>query len=216
MTTYAYLRVSTDEQDVSNQRHGLLEYANKHGLSNIQFVEDSVSGKISWKERRIGKLIETTKEADIILVSEISRLGRSTLQVLELMEAAASKKIAIHITKDNMVMDGSFQSEIYATILGLAASIERRFISLRTKEALEKRRADGLPLGRPKGSKAKSHKLDGQEKQIRMYLEKGINKTAIAKLVDCPRQTLMDWLKRDGQGKGRGKAVACSNGQMIN
>ncbi len=99
MTTFAYLRVSTDEQDVKNQKHGVLEYANSHGLSSMQFVEDSVTGKKPWQDRQIGKILESAQEGDSIVVSEVSRLARSTLQVLEIMQHCTENQINLHIAK---------------------------------------------------------------------------------------------------------------------
>lgn len=195
MTNFAYLRVSTDQQDLQNQKFGILDYCNKNQIGDIKFIEDKTSGKISWQERTIGKIIESAKAGDVILASEVSRLGRSALQVLEILELAVKKEIAVHITKNSMIIDGSMQSTITATILGLAAQIEREFISTRTKEALAKRKADGVKLGRPKG-KAQTLKLDAFEDEIRDYLKKGINKLAISKLIECSPSTLYLWLKR--------------------
>ena len=195
MTNFAYLRVSTDQQDLQNQKFGILDYCNKNQIEDIKFIEDKTSGKISWQGRTIGKIIESAKAGDIILESEVSRLGRSALQVLEILELAIKKEIAVHITKHSMIIDGSMQSTITATILGLAAQIEREFISTRTKEALAKRKADGVKLGRPKG-KAQTLKLDAFEEEIRNYLKKGINKLAISKLIECSPSTLYLWLKR--------------------
>ena len=195
---YAYLRVSTDAQDVANQRHGVLEYANSHNLTGLVFVEDSVSGKTPWKERKVGALLlETCKAGDTVIFSEISRMARSTLQVLEILKHCVDAKINVHIAKQKMVMDGSMQSRITATVLGLAAEIEREFISMRTKEALAKRKADGVQLGRPPG-KAARVRLDDQEQLIREYITKGINKRDIARLITCSPSTLYDWLDRRG------------------
>ena len=195
MTNFAYLRVSTDQQDIKNQKFGILEYCNNRNINPIKFVEDTVSGKITWKERAIGKILEKAIKGDLIVVSEISRLGRSTLQVLEILEAAAKKEISVHIVKNHMVIDGSIQSTITATVLGLAAQIEREFISSRTKEALAKRKEDGMKLGRPKGQ-AQLLKLDNYRDEILKYLKKGINKRAISKLIECSPSTLYEWLKR--------------------
>lgn len=195
MTNFAYLRVSSDQQDIKNQKFGLLEYCNNRNINPIKFVEDTVSGKITWKERAIGNILEKAIKGDLIVVSEISRLGRSTLQVLEILEAAAKKEISVHIAKNHMVIDGSIQSTITATVLGLAAQIEREFISSRTKEALAKRREDGMKLGRPKGQ-AQLLKLDNYRDEILKYLKKGINKRAISKLIECSPSTLYEWLKR--------------------
>jgi len=195
MMNFAYLRVSTDVQDVKNQKLGILEYCNKHNISPLQIIEDTGSGKIHWKKRKIGQILEQAKSGDIIVTSEISRIGRSTLQVLEILELAIQKGVFVHITKNNIIMDESLQSTITATILGLAAQIEREFISLRTKEALAKRKAAGLKLGRPKGH-ADHLKLDNNKDQIIDYLKKGVSKRSIAKIVECSPSTLYLWLKR--------------------
>ena len=195
MANFAYLRISTDQQDLKNQKFGILDYCNRNHINDVKFMEDKTSGKVSWKKRTIGKIIESANAGDIILASEVSRLGRSTLQVLEILALAAEKGIDVHITKNSMIMDGSMQSTINATVLGLAAQIEREFISARTKEALAKRKADGINLGRPKGQ-AQTLKLDAFENEIRHYLKKGINKIAISKLIECSPSTLYLWLKR--------------------
>jgi len=195
MTYFAYLRVSTDTQDTQNQKLGILEYCHHQSFHPLTFIEDHQSGKIPWQERQIGKIFDQAKEGDHIVVSEVSRIGRSTLQVLEVLEFAAKKGISVHITKNKMRMDGSLQSTITATILGLASQIEREFISQRTKEALALCKKNGKKLGRPKG-KSEYLKLDHQREQITGYVKKGINKRAISKLVDCSPSTLYQWLKR--------------------
>lgn len=195
MTNFAYLRVSSDQQDTNNQKFGLLEYCNNRNINPVKFIEDTASGKTTWKERAIGNILEKAIKGDLLLVSEISRLGRSTLQVLEILEMAAKKEISVHIAKNHIVIDGSMQSTITATILGLAAQIERDFISSRTKEALAKRKADGFKLGRPKGQ-SQLLKLDSFCEEINGYLKKGINKRAISKLIECSPSTLYLWLKR--------------------
>jgi len=201
ITTYhAYLRVSTDAQDVDNQRHGILEYANAHGFSGVKFTEDSASGKTSWKERKLGALLGSLAAGDVLIFAEISRIARNTLQVLEVLQQCAERGISVHIAKQKMTLDDSMQSRITATVLGLAAEIEREFISIRTKEALAKCRADGIQLGRPKGQ-AERVKLDDHEAAIRGYLAKGINKRDIARLVECAPSTLYDWLARRGVKK---------------
>lgn len=197
MAVYAYLRVSTDHQDVENQRYGILEYANALHLGSLQFVEDTVSGRQAWRDRGVGQLLtETAQAGDVVLFSEISRMARLTLQVLEILEQAMTRELIIHIAKQRMVLDGSMQSRIMATVLGLTAEIERELISIRTTEALAKRKAAGMSLGRPKGTTAKRVKLDDKELEIRSYLNKGISKRSIAKLVECSPSTLYDWMAR--------------------
>ena len=205
MAHYAYLRVSTDRQDVDNQRHGILEYANQHGISNLHFIEDTASGKLKWKERQLGELLlNTLQPHDTIIFAEISRMARSTLQVLEILEHATTHQLQVHIAKQRMRFDDSLNAKITATVLGLAAEIEREFISLRTKEALAKRKADGKTLGRPKG-RAATVKLDQHRDTIKGYLKKGISKRSIAKLLDCSKSTLYNWLEREGLNKKKSK-----------
>lgn len=198
MSTYAYIRVSTDKQDLDNQRHGVIEYAQKNKLEPLTFIDDTASGKKSWKDRDLGKLFEQAKKGDVLLVSEISRLARSTLQVLEILQEAAKKEIAVHVAKSNMVMDGSLNSKITAVVLGLAAEIEREFISARTTEALAKRKAAGLPLGRPKGAVSAEKKLDKRKDEIVELLKKDVHKTSIARIVDCSPVTLYAWMEANG------------------
>lgn len=207
MANFAYLRVSTDRQDTNNQKLGILDYCNNRNLTPLKFLEDTASGKIPWRERVIGSVFEKSAKGDNIIVSEVSRLGRSTLQVLEILEAAAQKGVSVHIAKDSMVMDGSMQATITATILGLAAQIEREFISIRTKEALHKCKKDGVKLGRPKGQ-AELLKLDAFREDISGYLKKGINKRAIAKLIECSPSTLYQWLKRRHIKNGATRSAA--------
>jgi DNA invertase Pin-like site-specific DNA recombinase len=194
MTLYAYLRVSTDMQDVNNQKLGVLEYCAAQKLGMPDMVSDTISGKVDWQQREIGKLLERCGPGDVLVVAEISRLARSTLQVLEIMKAA-SVEVAIHVVKNAMVMNGSMQSKIYATIFGLAAEIERDFISQRTREGLARCKGDGMVLGRPRGA---AHKLslDDHAKKIDEYQALKLKKRAIAKLLDVSPNTLYAWLRR--------------------
>ncbi|MCG8121387.1 MAG: recombinase family protein [Candidatus Thiodiazotropha endolucinida] len=195
MANYAYLRVSTDQQDVINQKHGVLEYANQRGLASMQFIEDAVSGKKNWRERRLGDMLMQAEAGDTVVVSEVSRLARSTLQILEILKHCTESEINLHIAKNSMVFDGSLQSKITATVLGMAAEIEREFISQRTKEALAVRKERGIKLGRPKGE-AVNLKLDKHLPVIQDYLNKGVSRAAIAKIIGCKQTTLYDYCKR--------------------
>lgn len=196
MIHFAYLRVSTSSQDAENQKLGVLDYCNTRGLVPLKIVIDEISTQIKWGERKISQILNEAIAGDVIVVSEISRLARSTLQVLEILELAAKKRISVHVVKNGLVMDGSIQATITATILGLAAQIEREFISMRTKEALTRRKDSGLPMGRPKG-KAEKVKLDDRRLEIQSFLKKGVNKRSIAKIVECSPTTLYNWLERE-------------------
>lgn len=201
MTTYAYIRVSTDRQDLDNQRHGVIEYAKANGLEPLTFFDDTVTGKKNWRDRDLGKLLDQAKKGDVLLVAEISRLARSTLQVLEILEHAATKEIAVHVVKNRMVMDKSLPAKITATVLGLAAEIEREFISARTTEALARRKAQGLPLGRPKGRTNDERKLDKRKDEIKDLLQKGVHKTSIARIIGCSPNTLYLWMEANNMSR---------------
>jgi DNA invertase Pin-like site-specific DNA recombinase len=191
---FAYLRVSTDAQDVANQRHGVIKYCADKRLLEPVFVEDTVSGKTDWRARQLGRLIERAGAGDVVVVSEVSRLARNTLQVLEIGRECITRGVHLHVAKNGIVFDDSMQSKIVATVLGLVAEIERDFISARTKEALAVRKAEGMKLGRPTGP-AKTLRLDPLADKIDSYLAKGIDKRAIAKILDVAPNTLYAWLK---------------------
>ena len=196
MANYAYLRVSTEMQDVENQKLGILEYCNTRQLAPVEFVQETKSTRFSWEEREIGKILDRLQPGDNLVVSEVSRMARSALEVLRILGLAAKKGTSVHIVKNGMVMDGSMQATITATILGLAAQIERDFISMRTKEALAHRKAQGLPMGRPKGP-AKHVKLDDRREQILDYLKKKVSKRSIARIIECSPTTLHVWINRN-------------------
>lgn len=191
---FAYLRVSTDAQDVANQRHGVVRYCADKRLLEPIFIEDTASGKTDWRTRPLGQLITRAGQGDVIVVSEVSRLARSTLQVLEIGRECIERGVHLHVAKNGIVFDDTMQSKIVATVLGLVAEIERDFISARTKEALAKRKADGMKLGRPTGP-AKKLRLDEHADKIDEYLAKGIDKRSVAKLLDVAPNTLYTWLR---------------------
>ena len=196
MANFAYLRVSRDTQDTNNQKYGILEYCNSKSLSPVEIFEDTESRNKSWKERVIGKIISDAQKNDVIVASEFTRLAGSPLQVLEILEKSVKKGIHLHIVKEGIILDDSMQSTIYATVFGLAAYIEKSFISRRTKEALAKKKAEGIKLGRPKG-KAQSLKLDSSSDLIVQYLKKGVSKRSISRIVECSPSTLYTWIKRN-------------------
>lgn len=194
MTNYIYARVSTAKQANKNQMLGVMDYMKQHNLEPGPIVEEVVTGKTHWRERNIAQLIDQAKEGDRIIVAEISRLGRTTEQVLELIRVCLEKKIEVHVTKMGLIIDTSIASTVMTTILSLCAEIERVLIQERVQESIDKRRAEGLPLGRPKG-KATSLKLDNKAAEIDKLLQLNLNKRSIAKLIGCQPATLYTWLK---------------------
>jgi DNA invertase Pin-like site-specific DNA recombinase len=195
----AYLRVSTDAQDVANQKLGVLEYCAQHAFGAPLLIEDTVSGKVDWQKRKVGEVLHTIPPGSILVAAEITRLARSTLQVLEMLKLAAEREISVHVVKSRLVLDGSLSSRITATVLALAGEIEREFIAARTKEALRQKQAAGQKLGRTPG-KAERLGLDAKAAEIDKYLAIGLNKRAIAKLCECSPGTLYTWLERRRPG----------------
>lgn len=195
---HAYLRVSSDKQDTENQKLGLLEYANEKGLSPVQIYEETSSRSVNWKKRKIAQIIDLSNPGDILLTPEFSRIAGSTLQVLEILQAANEKGMIIHITKQRLIMDQSLQSEILAVVLGLAAQIERHFIQTRTREALKAAKERGVNLGRPKGSSNKKLKLDTEIDQVQLFVNLGLSKIKAAKILNVTPKTYAKFIKERG------------------
>jgi DNA invertase Pin-like site-specific DNA recombinase len=149
--TVAYLRVSTADQNTEKNKKEILLFTNDREFGNVDFFEETVSGKKSWKEREIKKIIDELDEGDRLIVPELSRLGRSMLEIMEILAIAREKGIHIYDIKGNWELNGSIQSKVMAMVFSIAAEIERDLISSRTKEALRARKAAGITLGRPKG-----------------------------------------------------------------
>ena len=142
--TIAYLRVSTTDQDLKKNRYDILQLANDKGLGQVQWVEETVSGRVSWRKRKIAKVLEQLQAGDTLIVSELSRLGRSMLECMEILSIAFQKGIHLYAVKGNWRLDNSIQSKIVAMAFSMAAEIERDLISQRTKEALAARKKAGI------------------------------------------------------------------------
>ncbi|RII28375.1 MAG: resolvase [Geobacter sp.] len=194
MAVYGYIRVSTNRQDGDNQRYSILEFANGKKLGTIDFVDEVVSGTVGWQKRQLADLMDRLKKGDTLIVAELSRLGRSMLEIMELLSIMTKKGVRIHAIKGNYELGDNIQSKVLAFAFALAAEVERELISSRTKEALSRRRAEGKPLGRPKGSTGRS-KLDGREEQIRELLRHRVAKAAIARILNISRPALLDFIK---------------------
>lgn len=192
--TVAYLRVSTNEQDLEKNKADILHLANSKKLGHVEWVEEKASGRISWKKREIGRVIEELDTDDNLLVSELSRLGRSMLQCMEILSIASEKGIHIYAVKGNWQLDDSIQSKIMAMAFTMAAEIERDLISQRTKEALAARKRSGKPIGRPKGS-GKS-KLDEHRDEIERLLSEGSTQRYIASRFNTSPTNLSRWMKK--------------------
>ncbi len=196
MRTIAYLRVSKDSQDLKNQRLAILDFARQEHLEIDEFMELSVSAKRSPKERKLDLLLERLNPKDALIVSELSRMGRSVGEIITTVDALVKGKVRLFAVKEGLRINGAqtLQSKVMVTLFGLFAEIERELISLRTKEALAAARATGKRLGRPPGVLGKS-KLDGREKEITDLLALNVSKASIAKITGVDRTTLTHFLR---------------------
>lgn len=195
MTTYSYLRVSTIEQDTEKNKLEVLKFANSHKFGNVDFIEEKITGKMDFKHRELGILINKLKEGDVLIVPELSRLARSVSQILEIINLSKEQGFVLYSLKENFCSnDQSITSIITSTIFALVAQLERDLISLRTKEALQARKAKGLPLGRPKGKKGKS-KLDPHKETIIYLNELKVPKVEIAKRFNTTVPNLYNYLR---------------------
>ena len=192
--TIAYLRVSTIDQDIDKNRADILKLANSLSLGHVQFVEEKISGKVSWKKRKIADILDTAQKGDNIIVSELSRLGRSMLECMEILSIASQRGINIYAVKGNWRLDSSIQSKIIAMAFSMASEIERDLISKRTKEALTAKKASGVKLGRPKG--VGKSKLDTYRVEIEALIKNGSTQKFIAKRYFTTEANLHHWMKK--------------------
>ncbi len=191
--TVAYLRVSTDGQDLEKNKSAILEVANTKDLGKVHFVEEKVSGRTSWKDRKIKPILDELKKGDNLIVSELSRLGRSMLDIMEILKIAKDKEINVYAVKGNWALNGSIESKIIGMVFAMAAEIERDLLSSRTKEALKAKKAAGVKLGRPKGP-GKS-KLDQYRPEIEALLKNGSSQAFIAQRYGTTPANLCNWIR---------------------
>lgn len=195
---YGYLRVSTEDQDENSQRRGVDEFAAKNGLKIDEYVIDhGLSGAKEFKVRSIGKMIKKLQKGDTVIASEISRIGRRLVLVLDFIKICTEKGIKFFTVKDRYSIADTLQSKVILTVMGLCAEIERDLVRQRTKEGLARARAEGKILGRPKGRKTdpEKHKLNNKEVLIRSLMEEGLAQRKIAAIVKVNRNTLAKFIK---------------------
>ena len=191
---YGYIRVSTDKQTTENQHYEIEEFCKKSGLQIDEWIEETISSTADLEKRKLGKLIRKIQKDDLIIASELSRLGRNLLQVMSMLNRLLDKDARVWTIKDNYKLGDDISSKVLAFAFGLSAEIERKMISQRTKEALAARRAAGKILGRPLGAKNTKLKLTGKEKQIKSLLDKGISKSSIARRFHVDRETVRNFV----------------------
>ena len=191
---YGYIRVSTDKQTVENQRFEILEFAKRNSLVLDSWIEETVSGTIRPENRALGKLLDSIQKDDLIICSELSRLGRSLFMIMSILNKLMEKGARVWTIKDGYRLGDDIQSKVLAFAFGLSAEIERNLISQRTKEALERKKAEGQKLGRPKGRVSNGSKLDGAELGATIMLMQGISVNRMAKLYGVHRNTVKKFI----------------------
>ena len=197
--TVAYLRVSTAQQDLRSQPLAILKYARKHDFRTDDFIEAAASGQASEKRRRLDELMNVLQRGDRLVVSELSRLGRSLGQIVAILDALAKAGVTFVAMKENIRIEGKgdIQTKVMTTLFALFAELERDLISERTREGLAKARSSGRKLGRQKGSLCVS-RLNGKEDDIQRFLKRGVSKTTLAKLTGVSRTTLYSFMRTRG------------------
>ena len=195
---YGYIRVSSDKQTVENQRFEINNFCERENLKIDGWIEETISGTKSYSKRELGKLLKQIQKDDLIICAELSRLGRNLFMIMEILNLCMSKECRVWTIKDNYRLGEDIQSKVLAFAFGLSAEIERNLISQRTKEALSRKKAEGVILGRPKGKKSspEKYKLYKKRNLIRELLNAAnISKRKIAVICKVDRNTLARYIK---------------------
>ena len=192
---YGYIRVSSDKQTVENQRFEISRFAELEGIVIDGWIEETISGTKNYDKRELGKLLKKVKKDDLIICAELSRLGRNLFMIMEILHICMNRECRVWTIKDGYRLGDDIQSKVLAFAFGLSAEIERNMISQRTKEALARKKSEGVVLGRPIGKKSAKVKLSGKEDVIRELLIQGVPKTKIAEIFKVNRMTLAKFIK---------------------
>lgn len=195
---YGYIRVSSEKQTVENQRFEIIEFCKVNNLIIDGWIEETISGTQAFSKRRLGKLLKTVHKGDTIICSELSRLGRSLFMIMEILSICMKKECRVWTIKDKYRLGDDLQSKVLAFAFGLSAEIERNLISQRTKEALARLRAEGKPIGRPKGalSDKKFFKLRTKDSLLRAMIAEGLSFYQIGEELHVSRNTVVRYYKR--------------------
>lgn len=198
MSVIAYIRKSTDKQSFEHQEYEIEQYAEKHNLKIDRWVEESISSRKELKKRQLGKLLEELQDGDILIATEISRLGRSLLEVMGILQTCLEKNCQVWTIKESYNLKNDLQSQLLAVVFSIGVSIERSLLSQRTKTALDAKKAAGVKLGRPFGAESKKLKLSKNTKKIRDLLDKKVPKAQISRIMGVQKITLRRFIKRMG------------------
>ena len=191
---YGYIRVSSDKQTVENQRFEILRFCEENDLVVQGWIEETISGTKSYTKRQSGKLLRKARQGDIIICSELSRLGRNLYMIMEILSICMAKECCVWTIKDGYRLGDDIQSKVLAFAFGLSAEIERNLISQRTREALAVKRMEGVRLGRPPGSSQKKLTFIKEYDNISALLAQGESVSKIAKKYGIHRNTMRKYL----------------------
>jgi len=192
---YGYIRVSSDKQTVENQRFEINRFCRTNNIKIDDWIEETISGTKNYSSRQLGTLLKKVHKDDIIVCSELSRLGRNLFMIMEILNICMTKECRVWTIKDNYRLGDDIQSKVLAFAFGLSAEIERQLISQRTKEALRRLKAEGKKLGRPKGARGKDNILKGREEQLIGTLRRTGNINLTARKLHISRSTIYRYLK---------------------
>lgn len=198
MAIIGYIRVSSSKQTCEHQRHEITQFVQHNNMQIDKWVEETISSRKPLQKRLLGQLLEALEPNDIIIACEISRLGRSLLEVMRILENCLNKNCQVWTLKENYRLGNDIQSKVMAFAFGLSAEIERKLISQRTKASLDSIRASGKRLGRPFSAQSKKLKLSKNTKQIKRLLDMGVSKYRIAKIMDVRISTVTRFVQRMG------------------
>ena len=192
---YGYIRVSSDKQTVENQRFEISNFCKHQNLSIDDWIEETISGTKNYSKRELGRLLKKVRKDDIIICSELSRLGRNLFMIMEILNICMTKECRVWTIKDNYRLGDNIQSKVLAFAFGLSAEIELNLISQRTKEALARKKAEGAKLGHTKGFRCRLNpKCANKHEWIIKELNKGTEKTVIAKKLKVSKTTFYRYL----------------------
>lgn len=197
---YGYIRVSTDKQTTKNQKFEIKNFSKSKDILIDEWIEEKISSTKKLDDRQFGHLLKRMKKGDILIVSELSRMGRNLMQIMKILHDCMEKDIQVFTCKENYELGNNINSKVLAFAFGLSAEIERNLISQRTKEALARKKAEGVILGRPIGSKSSSLKLTGKEEEIKKLLKKKVSYSAIGRILGVHRLTVSSFSKCNNLG----------------
>lgn len=205
---YGYIRISTDKQTTENQRFEILNFVKLKQFNVEEWIEETISSTKRLESRKFGHLLNRMEKGDVIVVSELSRMGRNLMQIMKILHDCMEKHVMVYTVKEGYELGNNINSKVLAFAFGLSAEIERNLISQRTKEALARRKAEGQILGRPKGSKSQVRKLTGKENEISDLMRKKISYSAIGRILGVHRLTVTSFIKENSSHIGSPTSIS--------